>query len=52
MALSNVLLAILLILWGLTLTGVFSVPSVVLGVFAIVTGLLILFDRYGPYSNR
>lgn len=52
MSLSMVLLSIVLILWGLSLTGVFAIPSVVLGVFAIVTGLLILFERYGPHSNR
>ena len=52
MSLSTVLLAIVLILWGLSLTGVFAVPSVVLGVLAIVTGLLFLFERYVPHGNR
>lgn len=48
MSLANILLGILLILWGLTLTGVLAVPGLLLGILAIVTGLVIIFEHYLP----
>jgi hypothetical protein len=46
------LLAILLILWGISLLGVIALSSVLLGILAIITGLLLLFERYVPVHRH
>ena len=48
MSLSTILLAILLILWGVSLLGLIAVSGVILGILALATGLLLFFERYLP----
>lgn len=42
--LGMLLLAILLILWGLTFFGL-SIPGIIIGILAIAAGILILIGR-------
>ena len=47
MSLSAVLLAVLLILWGITQLGV-TIPLVVLAILAIVVGVVMFVERVHP----
>ena len=45
---ANLLLAILLILWGLQLLGIAAISATVLGVLALVVGILFLVGGFVP----
>lgn len=40
-----ILLAVWLILWGITTVAAVAIPPIVLGIIAIVSGILILIGR-------
>ena len=42
---SLIVLAVFLILWGLTMITSVPVPGIVLGILALAAGVLILIDR-------
>lgn len=50
MSISTLLLAVTLILWGLSLTGLVAVSALVLGIFALITGILILLEGLSVFS--
>lgn len=50
MSISILVLAVLLILLGLTWTGLVAVPLLILGIFAIVDGILFLLEGVGVYN--
>lgn len=50
MSLSQILLALTLILWGLSLLGWIALSTAGLGGFALVTGVLLLFEGFGVFS--
>lgn len=41
----QIFLGVLLVLWGLTLSLHLPVPAVLLGILAVVTGILVLVGR-------
>jgi hypothetical protein len=45
------LLGIWLILYGLTLAAVISLSGTILGVFAVVVGVVLLFEGRGVITN-
>jgi hypothetical protein len=54
---ANLLLAVTLILWGLSLMGILAVSNVLLGILALITGVLILVGNFValpavPYTRR
>lgn len=51
MTVSSVLLALLLILWGLSLTGLVAVPGVLLGILALITGIVMFVERFHPIKT-
>ena len=48
MSAAALLTGITFILWGISLTGLVAVSATVLGVFAIVTGILWLVSAFYP----
>ena len=50
MSLSSLLLAAFLILTGLSLLGIVAVSNTVLGVLALVAGILFLVEGYHPIT--
>jgi hypothetical protein len=48
MSLSGLLLAVWLILVGLSWAGIVAVSTVFLGFWALVTGILLLLEAYHP----
>lgn len=50
MSLSGLLLAVWLILVGLAWTGIVAISSHFLGLWAIVTGVLLLLEAYHPIT--
>ena len=52
MSLSTLLIAVWFLLWGLVQVGAFSVSAGVLGVIAIVIGIVLLVDAWHPLVRR
>jgi hypothetical protein len=50
MSLGNLFLAATLILWGVTLLGWIAVSNTVLGVVALIAGILLLLEGAGVWS--
>lgn len=44
---ATILLGVTLILWSLTLLGLVAIGNTVLGLFALVTGILFLVSGFG-----
>lgn len=53
MSLTNLLLAAYFILVGLSLLGILAVSNTVLGIIALIVGIIILVDGFHPITwNR
>lgn len=52
MSLSTILLAVFFILWGLVQLGALAVAPAVLGIIALVIGILLLVDAWHPLIGR
>lgn len=50
MSISNLLLGLLLILWGATQLTWLSIDAKTLGLLAFITGIIILIDSYHPIN--
>lgn len=50
MSLGSLLLAVFLILLGITWLGWISISQTFLGVFALVTGIVLLLESYRPVT--
>lgn len=44
---ASLLLGVTLLLWALTLLGIVAIGNVVLGLFALITGILFLVSGFG-----
>lgn len=50
MGVSTVFMAITFILWGISLLGLLPVPAWLIGLFALVTGILIVVSHFTPLT--
>lgn len=50
MSLSTLLMGLFFVLYGLSLLGIISVSSTILGIIALVVGILILVSSFHPIT--
>ena len=48
----NILLAVVLIVWAVSLIGLVAVSNVVLGILALVTGIVLLVEGRGVFVRN